>query len=162
MDNGLNDPLMGGDPSLHLTGGLTIRLGGGKGGGQDDCQGGGERATIGGGRWGPSTIDGQDDRGDATSLAPLLLLSSSLSSAIAEENVAGGSPSSANADLDAIPADKEDAVDVDDDRAMVAAVIATSRYNGRRQREGGDQPSVVVVDATFINSNITSNEYIFF
>ena len=48
----------------------------------------------------------------------------------AEEHVAGGAPSSANANLDAVPADKEDVVDVDDDGAMVAAVIATPDTTG--------------------------------
>ncbi len=43
----------------------------------------------------------------------------------AEEHVAGGAPSSADADLDAVPADKEDVINIDDDGAMVAAVIAT-------------------------------------
>ena len=35
-------------------------------------------------------------------------------------------------------------------------------YNGWRQCEGGDRPCIDVVDATCINSIITSNEYIFF
>ncbi len=58
------------------------------------------------------------------------MLSLSSSSAIAEEHVAGGAPSSADADLDAVPADKEDVVDVDDDGAMVAVVIATPDTTG--------------------------------
>jgi hypothetical protein len=65
-------------------------------------------------------------------------LSSSSSSAIAEEDVAGGVPSSVDADLYAVPANKEDVVnvvDADDDGAMVAAVIAkpdtTSGDNAR-------------------------------
>jgi len=33
---------------------------------------------------------------------------------------------------------------------------------GWQRREGGDRPCIVVVDATCINSIITSNEYIFF
>ena len=63
---------------------------------------------------------------DTTPLAPLSLLSwSSLSSAIAEEDVARWVPSSADANLNALPADKENVVDADNDGAMVAAVIAT-------------------------------------
>ena len=58
-------------------------------------------------------------------MLPLFLSSSSSSSAIAEEHVARGVPSSAGANLDTVPTDKEDVVDVDDDGAMVAAVIAT-------------------------------------
>jgi len=49
----------------------------------------------------------------------------SSSSAIAEEDVAGGVPSSVDVDLDAVPATKEDVVDADDNGATVAAVIAT-------------------------------------
>jgi hypothetical protein len=48
----------------------------------------------------------------------------SSSSAIAEEDVAGGVPLSVDADLYAVPTNKEDVVDADDDGAMVAAVIA--------------------------------------
>jgi hypothetical protein len=51
-------------------------------------------------------------------------------SAIAEEHVTGGAPSSADANLDAVPTDKEDIVNVDDNRAMVAAVIATPNTKG--------------------------------
>ena len=47
-----------------------------------------------------------------------------LSSAIAEEDVTRGVPPSAGADLDAVPADKEDVVNADNDGVMVAAVIA--------------------------------------
>jgi hypothetical protein len=73
-----------------------------------------------------SALDGQDDARDATSLAPpLLSLLLSLLSAIEEEHVTGGVPSSADADLDTVPADKEDVIDVDNNGAMVAAVIAT-------------------------------------
>ena len=76
-------------------------------------------------------LDGRDDAADATPLAPpLLLLSSLSSSAIAEEDVAGGVPSSVDADLDAVPATKEDVVDADDDGATVAAVIATPDTTG--------------------------------
>ena len=52
-------------------------------------------------------------------------MSTSSLSAIADEHVAGGAPLSAHADLNAVPADKEDVINVDDNRAMVAAVIAT-------------------------------------
>ena len=62
---------------------------------------------------------------NTTPLAPLLLLSLLLlSSAIAEEDVTRGVPPSAGADLDAVPADKEDVVNADNDGVMVAAVIA--------------------------------------
>ena len=57
-------------------------------------------------------------------------MSSSSSSAIAEEDVAGGVPSSVDADLDAVPATKEDVVDADDDGATVAEVIATPDTTG--------------------------------
>jgi len=68
---------------------------------------------------------------DATPLVPpSLLSSSSSSSAIAEEDAAGGVPSSVEADLDAVPANKEDIVDADNDGAMVAAVIATLDTTG--------------------------------
>ncbi len=87
-----------------------------------------------------SALDGRDDAGDATSLAPPLLLSSSSSSTIAEEHVAGGVPSSADANLNAVPADKEDVVDVDDNGAMVAAVIATPDTTG-----GDDSREAIVL-----------------
>ncbi len=77
-----------------------------------------------------SALDGRDDAGDATSLPPLLLSSSSSPSAIAEEHVAGGVLSTADADLNTVPADKEDFVDVGDNGAMVAAVIATPDTTG--------------------------------
>ena len=65
-----------------------------------------------------------------------MLSSSLLSSAIAEEHVAGGAPSSANADIDAVPADKEDVIDVDNNGAMVAVVIATpDTMGGNNVRE---------------------------
>ena len=76
-----------------------------------------------GGGWSSSALDGRDEAADATPIAPPSLLSSSSSSsssAIAEEDVAGGVPSSVDADLDAVPATKEDVVDADDDRATVA------------------------------------------
>jgi hypothetical protein len=57
---------------------------------------------------------------------PLLLLSlSSLSTIIAEENIAGGVLLSTDANLGAIPFDKEDVNNVDNNGVMVAAVIAT-------------------------------------
>jgi hypothetical protein len=124
-------PPHGGDPLLDLTGGRDDLPGGPRGGGGDNRQGGGKRATIGRGRRGLSALEGQDDAGDATSLVPplllllLLLLSLLSSSAITEEHVVGGVPSSADADLDAIPTDKEDVIDIDNNGAMVAAVIAT-------------------------------------
>jgi len=52
-------------------------------------------------------------------------LSSSTSSAIAEEDVAGRVPSSIDTDLDVVPATKEDVVDADNGGATVVAVIAT-------------------------------------
>ena len=55
----------------------------------------------------------------------LLLLLLLLSSAIPEEDVAGGVSSSADANLNAVLANKEDIVDVDDNGAMAAVVIAT-------------------------------------
>ena len=65
---------------------------------------------------------------DATPLAASSSLS--LSSAIAEEDVPGGVPSSVDANLDAVPATKVDVVDADDDGATVAAVIATPDTTG--------------------------------
>jgi hypothetical protein len=86
-------------------------------------------------------LDGRDDAADATPLAPpLLLLSSLSSSAIAEEDVAGGVPSSVDADLDAVPATKEDGVDVDDNGATVVAVIATPDTTG-----GNDAREAIVL-----------------
>jgi hypothetical protein len=77
-------------------------------------------------------LNGQGDAADATPLAPpsLLLSSSSSSSAIAEVDVVGGLTSSVDADLDVVPATKEDVVDADDDGATVAAVIATPDTTG--------------------------------
>ncbi len=79
-----------------------------------------------------SDLDGQDDAVDATPLAPPSLLpsSSTLSFAIAEEDIAGGVLLSVGANLDAIPADKEDVVDTDNNGAMVAAVIAMMDTTG--------------------------------
>ena len=89
-----------------------------------------------------SVLEGQDNVGDATSLAPPLLSSLSLSpsSAIVEKHVTGGVPSPANANLDAIPADKEDVINVDDDGAMVVAVIAMPDTTG-----GNDARDVIVL-----------------
>ena len=140
-DNGPDDPLTGGEPTLNLIGGRDDPPGGATGGGEDDRQGGGKRATIRGGGGSSFTLDGQDDAADATPLAPpLLLLSSSSSSAIAEEDVAGGVPSSVDPDLNAVPANKEDDVDADDDRAMVAAVIAMPDTTG-----GNDAMEAIVL-----------------
>jgi hypothetical protein len=78
-------------------------------------------------------LDGQGDAADATPLTPpslLLSSSSSSSSAIAEVDVVGGVTSSVDADLDVVPATKEDVVDVDDDGATVATVIATPDTTG--------------------------------
>ncbi len=76
-------------------------------------------------------LDGRGDAADATPLVPpLLLSSSSSSSAIAEVDVVGGVTSSVDANLDAVPATKEDVVDADDDGATVAAVIATPDTTG--------------------------------
>ena len=48
----------------------------------------------------------------------------------AEEHIAGGAPSSADANLDAVPADKEKVVHIDNGGAMVAVVIATPDTTG--------------------------------
>jgi hypothetical protein len=56
--------------------------------------------------------------------------SSSSSSAIVEVDVVGGVTSSVDADLDVVPATKEDVVDAEDDGATVAAVIATPDTTG--------------------------------
>ena len=53
-----------------------------------------------------------------------------------EEDVAGGVPLSDDTDLNAVPTNKEDVVDVDDNGAMVAAVIATpDTMGGNNPRE---------------------------
>ena len=52
----------------------------------------------------------------------------------------GGVPSSADANLDAVSADKEDVINVDNDGAMVAAVIATPDTTG-----GKDAREVIVL-----------------
>ena len=72
--------------------------------------------------------------------------------------------SSVDADLDVVPATKEDVVDVDDDGATVAAVIATPDTTG-----GDDAREAIVLallsltrHALSINSIITTNEYIVF
>jgi hypothetical protein len=87
-----------------------------------------------------------DDRGDAADATPLtsLLLSSSLSSVIAGVDVVGGVTSSVDADLDVVPATKEDVVDADDDGATVAAVIATP------DTMGGDDAREAIVLALLL------------
>ncbi len=52
LDNSPDDPLMGGNPSLDLTGGWDDPPGGATGGEGDDRRGGGEGATIDGGELG--------------------------------------------------------------------------------------------------------------
>jgi hypothetical protein len=84
-----------------------------------------------------SAHNGRDDAVDATPLAASS--SSSSSSAIAEEDVPGGVPLSVDADLDAVPATKEDVVYADDDRATVAAVVATPDTT-----DGDDAREVIV------------------
>ena len=89
---------------------------------------------------------------------PLLLLSlSSLSTIIAEENIAGGVLLSTDANLGAIPFDKEDVNNVDNNGVMVAAVIATPDTMGDKSRKGCNRPCIVLIDATYININITSH-----
>ena len=123
----------------------TIRPGGPRGEEGMTVKVGANGRQSGGGERRSSALDGRDDMGDTTSLLPPLLLSlsssSSLSSAIAEEHVAGGVPTSADTDLGAIPADKEDVIDVDNDGAMVAAVIATPDITG-----GNDARETTVLD----------------
>ncbi len=85
------------------------------------------------------------------------------SSAIAEEDIVRGVPSSVDADLDAVPATKEDVVDADDDGATVAEVIATPDTTGV---DDAREAIVLALSSStrraLINSIITSNEYIFF
>ena len=86
-------------------------------------------------------LDGRGDAADTTPLAPpSLLSSSSSSSAIAEVDVVGGVTSSVDANLDAVPATKEDGVDVDDNGATVVAVIATPDTTG-----GNDEREAIVL-----------------
>ncbi len=85
-----------------------------------------------------SALDGRDNAADATPLAALL--SSSSPSAIVEEDVPGGVPLSVDADLNAVPATKEDVVDADNDGATVAAVIATPDTTG-----GNDAREAIVL-----------------
>ncbi len=107
-----------------------------------------ERTTVkvgvigqqsGGGDWSLSALDGRDDAADSTPLASSLSSSSSSSSPIAEEDVAGGVPSSVDANLDAVPATKEDIVYADEDGAMVAEVIA------KPETTGGDNAREAIV-----------------
>ena len=101
---------------------------------------------IGGGRWSSSALNGRDDVADAPLALPSLLLSSPSSSAIAEGDVAGGVPSSVDADLNAVPANKEDVFDADDDGAMVAPVIATP------DTMGGDDAREAIVLALSLST----------
>ncbi len=55
--------------------------------------------------------------------------------------------SSANANLNAVPTDKEDVVDVEDDGAMVGAVIATPDTTG-----GDDAREAVVFALLSVNA----------
>ena len=55
--------------------------------------------------------------------------------------------SSANANLNAVPTDKEDVVDVEDDGAMVGAVIATPDTMG-----GDDAREAVVLALLSVNA----------
>ena len=125
-------PHGGGNRRSTSPGAGTIRPGGPRGKERTTVEVGANGRRSGGGRWSSSALDGRDDAADATPLAPSSLLSSlsSSSSAIAEEDVAGVVPSSVDADLDAVPATKEDVVDADDDGAMVAAVIPTPDTTG--------------------------------
>ena len=89
-----------------------------------------------------STLDGQDGAADAPPLVMTLLLLLSLllsPSAIPEEDIAGGVLSSADTDLDTVPADNEDVVDVDDNGAMVATVIAMP------DTMGGDKATEAII-----------------
>ncbi len=141
LDNDPNDPLTGGTRCSTSPGAGTICPGGPRGEERTTVEVGANRGRSGGGRWGSPTLNGQDNTGDATSLTPPLLLSVSLSSsAIAEEHVAGGAPSSADADLDAVPTDKDDVINVDDDGAMVVVVIAMLDTTG-----GNDAREAIVL-----------------
>ncbi len=72
-------------------------------------------------------------------------------------------PSSVDADLDAVPATKEDVVNADDDGATVAAVIATPDTTS-----GDDAREAIVLALSswtrraLINSIITSNDTFLF
>ena len=87
-----------------------------------------------------SALDGQDNAGDATPLAPLSFPLLLLLSTNAEEDVAGGVPLSAITDLDAIPANKEDIVNADDNGAMAAAAIVMPDTTG-----GNDAREVIIL-----------------
>ncbi len=124
-------PSWGGDRRSTSPGAGTIRPGGARGKEKTTVEVGVNGRRSGGGRWSLSALDGRDDAADATPLAqPSLLSSLSSSSAFMEEDFAGGVPSSVDAELDAVPANKEDVVDADDDGATVAAVIATLDTTG--------------------------------
>jgi hypothetical protein len=121
----------------------TIRPGGPRGKERTTVEVGanGRRSGGGGVEFVRAHLDGRGDATDATPLAPPSLLSSLSSlSAIAEVDVVGGVTSSVDADLDIVPATKEDVVDADDDGATVAAVIATPDTTG-----GDDVREVIVL-----------------
>ena len=103
----------------------------------------------GGGRWRLSALEGRDNMGDATPLAPPLLLSLSSSSSIAEEDVAGGALLSSDADLDAVPANKVGVINADNDRAMAAVVIAMP------DTMGGDDAREVIILASLLSTGRT-------
>ena len=160
-------PSRGGDRRSTSPGAGTIRPGGPRGKERTTVEVGanGRRSGGGGVEVVCAHLDGRGDATDATPLAPpSLLSSSSSSSAIAEVDIVGGVTSSVDADLDVVPATKEDVVDADDDGATVTAVIATPDTTG-----GDDAREAIVLalssltrHALSINSIITSNEYIFF
>ena len=131
MDDGSDNPFMMGDPLHDLTGGREDSPGGARGEERMTVEVGASGPRSRGGGWSSSAFNGQVDTVDATPLAPpSLLLLSLLSSTIAEEDVAGGVLLFADADLDAVPADKEDIVNADNNGAMVAAVIAMPDTTG--------------------------------
>ena len=78
-------------------------------------------------------------------------------SAIMEEDITRGEPLSTNADLDAVPANKEDVVDADNNGAMVVVVIATPDTMGGNNAREVIVLHVVVVNVMCININITSH-----
>ena len=133
----------GGRRSTSPGGAGTIRPGGPRGKERTTVEVGANGRRSGGGvvDFVRPHLDGRGDAADATPLAPpSLLSSSSSSSAIAEVDVVGGLTSSIDADLDVVPATKEDGVDADDDGATVAAVIATTDTTG-----GDDAREVIVL-----------------
>jgi hypothetical protein len=144
-DDSPNDPLTGGNRRSTSPGARTIRLGGPWGKERMTVEVGANGRRSGRGGWSSSALNGQDDAADATPLVPPSLLSplstsSSSSSVIAEEDVAGVVPSSVDADLDVVPATKEDVVNADDDGSTAAAVIATPDTTG-----GNDAREAIVL-----------------